>query len=251
VTFAKGSGAWLAVPVLLTVALAVPGLLLGLPWLAALALLPFVVFLLLAAFFRDPDRATADGVASPADGKVVRLDEVDDADVGRAERIAVFMSPRDVHVNRFPLDGRVVSVRHVAGGHIPAFDKDAHTNERVETVLETPMGQVKMVQIAGAVARRIVPYVATGDAAVKGARMGLIRLGSRCDLLVPPGSVRWSVSLGDKVLAGSTSLATILPASARASTAAKPQATTATTGKRARKAAKPKAPARKSKGGRA
>jgi phosphatidylserine decarboxylase len=180
-----------------------------------------VVELFFVQFFRDPERPTAPGVASPADGKVVRIDRITDADLGEVDRLSIFMSPKDVHVNRFPLDGKVVSVTHVDGGHIPAFDKDSDRNERVVTVLDTPVGRVKVIQIAGTVARRIVPYISGGETAVKGARMGLIRLGSRCDLLVPPGSIDWKVALKQQVYAGKTQVG--IPKAAKAAPAAKPR----------------------------
>jgi phosphatidylserine decarboxylase len=173
-------------------------------WALVLAAAAILVELFFVVFFRDPEREPAAGVASPADGRVVRIDSIDDPELGRVDRLSIFMSPKDVHVNRFPLDGRVVSVTHIDGGHIPAFDKDSDRNERVVTVLETALGRVKVIQIAGTVARRIVPYISGGEPAVKGIRMGLIRLGSRCDLLVPPGSVRWTVQLKQQVHAGST-----------------------------------------------
>jgi phosphatidylserine decarboxylase len=203
--FARGSTPWLAIPLLAAFVL---GFLwangIGGTWVLVPLALAVLVELFFLVFFRDPDRDAAPGVASPADGKVVRLDRVQDPDLGPCDRLSIFMSPKDVHVNRFPLDGTVVSVTHVDGGHIPAFDKDSDRNERVVTVLDTALGRVKVVQIAGTVARRIVPYVSGGEAAAKGERFGLIRLGSRCDLLVPPGSVRWTVALRQQVYAGST-----------------------------------------------
>jgi phosphatidylserine decarboxylase len=203
-TFAQGSTGWLATPFMATGVLVFLWALYGGPWLLALAAVALLVALFFAWFFRDPERPTAPGVASPADGKVVRIDRIDDPDLGPVDRLSIFMSPVDVHVNRFPLDGTVVSVTHIPGGHIPAWDKDSDRNERVVTVLDTALGRVKVIQIAGTLARRIVPYIEAGHAAKKGDRMGLIRLGSRCDLLVPPGSVRWSVSLKQQVHAGST-----------------------------------------------
>lgn len=171
------------------------------------ALLPLLIFVFFLVFFRDPERVAAEGLASPADGVVRAIDEVNDADLGQVQRYSIFMSPKDVHVNRFPLDGTVVSVKHIAGGHIPAFSKDAERNERVETLIDTTsIGRVKVIQIAGTLARRIVPYISGGEVAVKGVRMGLIRLGSRCDILVKPGSVEWLVPVGTQVHAGSTQL---------------------------------------------
>jgi phosphatidylserine decarboxylase len=119
-------------------------------------------------------------------------------------RLSIFMSPKDVHVNRAPLAGTVASVTRRPGGFVPAFRKEAEVNERVETILATEIGQVKVVQIAGAVARRIVPYLRPGQTVAKGERLGLIRLGSRCDLLVPPGTVRWTAEVDRQVRAGSS-----------------------------------------------
>ncbi|MEA3203831.1 MAG: phosphatidylserine decarboxylase [Thermoplasmata archaeon] len=214
---ARGSLGWLLLPPLLALLLWALGRRLDAEWLQWGALVPVALFGFFLAFFRDPERAVAAGVASPADGKVVRLDQVQDRDLGACDRLSIFMHPKDVHVNRFPLAGTVVSVTHVAGGHIPAFNKDSHLNERVETLLDTAeLGRIKVIQIAGTVARRIVPYIAAGDVAAKGARMGLIRFGSRCDLLVPPGSVVWSAKLGDQVHAGSTPIGTVVaPAGVR------------------------------------
>lgn len=217
--FARGSAPWLATPALVallavawwgqtraTVAFGLGREPLGFPddWALGVAVLAALVFVFFLVFFRDPERAVAPGVASAADGKVVRIDRITDPDLGEVDRLSVFMSPKDVHVNRFPLDGTVVSVTHHAGGHIPAWSKDSERNERVVTILETPLGRVKVIQIAGTLARRIVPYIEGGQPATKGERMGLIRLGSRCDLHVPPGSVRWTVRLGQQVHAGST-----------------------------------------------
>ncbi len=202
--FARGSAPWLAAPVLAAGVLLFWWSLYGGAWAIALAALAGAVFLFFLVFFRDPDREPAPGVASPADGKVVRIDQVQDPELGTVDRLSIFMSPLDVHVNRVPLDGTVVSVTHHPGGHIPAWDKDSERNERVATVLDTAVGRVKVIQIAGTVARRIVPYLAAGQSVMKGDRLGLIRLGSRCDLLVPPGSVQWHATLGQQLHAGTS-----------------------------------------------
>jgi phosphatidylserine decarboxylase len=204
--FARGSIPWLAAPLLVWLALVVLSVVPGPGWLGWLAFVPFSAFVFLVIFFRDPDRPIAGGVASPADGRVVRVDQVEDADIGAADRISIFMGPSDVHVNRSPLDGVVLSVRRHAGGHVPAFDKDSERNERVETLIETTLGPVKVIQIAGAVARRIVPYLVPGNEVGRGERLGLIRLGSRCDLLVARGRVAWMAEKGDRVFAGVSSL---------------------------------------------
>ena len=151
-------------------------------------------------FFRDPEREIGAGrVISPADGVVQSIDEWPD---GRT-RVAIFMSPLNVHVNRAPLAGTVTSVEHVAGGFLPAFNKDSDQNERVVWHFDTALGDIEMVQIAGAVARRIVPYLTAGAKVVQTERIGLIRFGSRVDIYLPEG-ISPAVSVGEKTIAGVT-----------------------------------------------
>ncbi|MFJ5233768.1 phosphatidylserine decarboxylase [Kitasatospora sp. NPDC088391] len=153
-------------------------------------------------FFRDPEREIGPGrVISPADGVVQSIDEWPD---GRT-RVAVFMSPLNVHVNRAPLAGTVTSVEHIAGGYVPAFNKDSDRNERVVWHFDTELGDIEMVQIAGAVARRIVPYMDAGTKVEQGERVGLIRFGSRVDTYLPAG-VEVGVTVGQKTTAGVTRL---------------------------------------------
>lgn len=151
-------------------------------------------------FFRDPDRTPGKGrILSPADGVVQSIDPWPD---GRT-RVAIFMSPLNVHVNRAPLAGNVTSVQHVAGGFVPAFNKDSDQNERVVWHFETALGDIEMVQIAGAVARRIVPYVSAGVKVAQAERIGLIRFGSRVDIYLPEG-ISPAVAVGEKTVAGVT-----------------------------------------------
>ncbi|OKH93647.1 phosphatidylserine decarboxylase [Streptomyces uncialis] len=151
-------------------------------------------------FFRDPEREIAQGrVISPADGVVQSIMPWQD---GRT-RVAIFMSPLNVHVNRAPLAGTVTSVEHIPGGFVPAFNKESENNERVVWHFDTELGDIEMVQIAGAVARRIVPYVPQGTKVEQGDRIGLIRFGSRVDIYLPEG-VDVAVEVGQKTTAGVT-----------------------------------------------
>jgi phosphatidylserine decarboxylase len=151
-------------------------------------------------FFRDPEREIAPGrVISPADGVVQSIMPWKD---GRT-RVAIFMSPLNVHVNRAPLAGTVTSVEHVPGGYVPAFNKESEHNERVVWHFDTELGDIEMVQIAGAVARRIVPYVQEHAKVEAGERIGLIRFGSRVDIYLPEG-VEAAVEVGQATTAGVT-----------------------------------------------
>ncbi|MEV7008921.1 phosphatidylserine decarboxylase [Streptosporangium sp. NPDC051022] len=153
-------------------------------------------------FFRDPERTPGTArILSPADGVVQSIDPWPD---GRT-RVAIFMSPLDVHVNRAPLAGTVTSIEHVAGGFVPAFNKDSDKNERVVWHLDTELGDIEMVQIAGAVARRIIPYLTVGAKVARAERVGLIRLGSRVDVYLPEG-IEPAVSVGQRTVAGVTGL---------------------------------------------
>ncbi|KUJ70880.1 phosphatidylserine decarboxylase [Streptomyces albus subsp. albus] len=153
-------------------------------------------------FFRDPEREIAQGrVISPADGVVQSIMPWKD---GRT-RVAIFMSPLNVHVNRAPLAGTVTSVEHIPGGFVPAFNKESENNERVVWHFDTELGDIEMVQIAGAVARRIVPYLSEGVKVEQGDRIGLIRFGSRVDIYLPEG-VDVAVEVGQPTVAGVTRL---------------------------------------------
>ncbi|MET7641211.1 phosphatidylserine decarboxylase [Streptomyces sp. NPDC005438] len=153
-------------------------------------------------FFRDPEREITPGrLISPADGVVQSIMPWRD---GRT-RVAIFMSPLNVHVNRAPTAGTVTSVEHVPGGFVPAFNKESEHNERVVWHFDTELGDLEMVQIAGTVARRIVPYVTEQTKVEQGERIGLIRFGSRVDLYLPPG-VEPAVEVGQSTTAGVTRL---------------------------------------------
>lgn len=175
-----------------------------------------VVFWLLSLFvlqfFRDPARMAPDGpnnVLSPADGRIVAVEEVDDTYAHRrALKISVFMNVFNVHSNRAPVNGSVVSVDCFPGKFVnAALDKASLENERNAMVIRTASGHtVTAVQVAGLVAKRILCYAKPGDQLYSGQRYGFIRFGSRVDVYLPLGS-RPRVSIGDKVSATSTVLA--------------------------------------------
>ena len=165
-------------------------------------------------FFRDPERrAPADErlVVSPADGKVVAVVQEREERVLQAPttRVSIFMSPLDVHVNRNPVSGAVALVRHTAGKFRAAFaDKASLDNERNAVVVESGGRRYLVVQIAGALARRIVCRVRPGDRVQRGERFGMIMFGSRVDLFLPVG-VEPVVKLGDRVRAGTSVIAEV------------------------------------------
>lgn len=179
-------------------------------WLTAFALT--LLTLWVAYFFRDPERTGPRGdqlVLSPADGRVIEVREVDEPTFlqGRAIRISVFMNVFNVHVNRYPVAGRVEYVDYRPGKFLnAAVEKAALENEQMSIGVQAPRHRVLFRQIAGLIARRIVTYSRVGDDAEQGARMGLIRFGSRVDVFVPVGSTV-KVQPGDRPLAGTTVLA--------------------------------------------
>lgn len=181
-------------------------------WWLASALLVLLAFGLLL-FFRIPAaRSDADEsvVLSAANGRVMRVEPALDLEIGTGDltRIVTFLSVFDVHVQRAPISGRTVSSRYTPGRKVAAFRPDAgDVNEQRLTVLETPSGtRVGVRQIAGLVARRVVCYLEPGRPARRGELMGLIRFGSRVDVLVPAGYAVL-VSAGDRVRGGVTPLA--------------------------------------------
>jgi phosphatidylserine decarboxylase len=168
-----------------------------------------------AYFVRDPERVTPlrDGlIVSPADGRICLVGPAippRELDLGDAPlpRVCIFMNVFDVHVNRAPIGGRILRIAYKPGKFLSAdLDKASEDNERSGMVLETPIGQVGVVQIAGMVARRIVSFVREGEAIGTGERYGLIRFGSRVDVYLPPGT-RPAVAEGQRAIAGETVIA--------------------------------------------
>ncbi len=162
-------------------------------------------------FFRDPERVTPNknaAVFSPADGKVIIAKDIEDKRFinGKAKQISIFMSPLDVHVNRIPISGKVDYLRYIKGEYLVAFyEKADERNERSEIGITSQWGKVLFTQVAGTIARRIVYNLSEGDSVTAGKRFGMIKFGSRSDVIVGDD---WNlkVKLGDRVTAGETIL---------------------------------------------
>jgi phosphatidylserine decarboxylase len=170
----------------------------------------FLISCLLIVFFRDPERSIGPGVVAVADGKIREITTMHDTEVGECIQISTFMNIHNVHVNRMPLDGTIEEITHYRGAHLPAFKKESEKNERVVLLIHTDIGRIKIVQIAGTLARRIVPYVSKGNAVKKGGKIGLIRLGSRVDLYLPTKRIKpLAIQVTNKIKAGEDTIAEI------------------------------------------
>jgi phosphatidylserine decarboxylase len=184
---AAGGGWWYALPA---------------AWLPIAAWVP--------VFFRNPDRAGPRGpglILAPADGKVVSVIEVDEPQFigGRALRISVFMNVFNVHVNRYPVDGRIALRDYRPGTFVnAALDKASTDNEQMVLGIRNDRGPVLVRQIAGLIARRIVTDGRVGDPTRQGERLGLIRFGSRVDTFLPVGAATPQVVVGQRTQAGIT-----------------------------------------------
>lgn len=182
------------------------------PLLTAAAVVGVLLAVWVAYFFRDPERHGERGpglVIAPADGKVVQVMEVDEPAFmhGRAIRIAIFMNVFSVHVNRYPVSGRVTYTHYNPGKFLnAAVDKASLENEQSSVGIESGPHRVLVRQIAGLVARRIVTYSRPGDQADQGERFGIIRFGSRVDVYLPVGSTP-RVRVGEHTSAGTTVIA--------------------------------------------
>ena len=169
------------------------------------------VALFVVAFFRNPARAVPgdeETVVAPADGRVLCVDEIEHPTSGKGLRIGIFLSVFDVHVNRAPLAGTVVSIERSGSLYLAAWNpRGERENVQLAMTMELADGRrIVVTQITGLVARRIVCHAAVGDRIERGARYGLIRFGSRTDVLLPLGS-RAEVHVGDRVRGGATVLA--------------------------------------------
>lgn len=190
--------------VLIPLAAAVAALFLG-PWWPAAAL--FLLAAFMAYFFRDPRREPpeeANLVVSPADGRVTRVERIKTDEGGEATVVSIFLSPFDVHVNRAPVAGTVLDVTYTKGRYVMATRADASlVNEQNALTIGGERMTVVCKQIAGVLARRIVCWKRPGDRLALGERFGLIKFGSRTDLVLPP-EVGVEVEAGQRVKGGVT-----------------------------------------------
>lgn len=168
----------------------------------------------IAYFFRHPKRLTfpdSQYVIAPADGKVVVIEDVEEPEYfnDMRKQVSIFMSPTNVHVNRYPISGTVKYMRYHPGKYLVAWHPKSSTkNERNTIVIEDEGGEVMVRQIAGAVARRIVHYQDVGDEVVQGTELGFIKFGSRVDIFLPLDA-QIEIDLHQKVKGGETVIATL------------------------------------------
>ncbi len=190
-----------------------------------LSLLILIITLFFLQFFRDPDRKVPSKqniVVAPADGRYAtgKIDKIeivtsDDflmdeilSDNEKGIVISTFMSPLDVHVNRVPVSGKIISTKHCEGKFRFAKKPVSTFNEKNLIVIDTKYGKIGVVQVAGFIARRIVQYVQVGDTVNIGDKLGMIKFGSRVDLIIPEKNFDVVVDIGSRPKAGETIMAT-------------------------------------------
>lgn len=175
-----------------------------------LLFLGIIVSVFIAFFFRNPKRtipSTKNAIVSPADGRIVEINQCEEMNFlkDKTLKLSIFMSLFDVHINRAPVSGRVLEIKHRAGRFMMAnMEKSSHLNEQNAILMETEDNlKILLVQVAGFIARRIVCYLNPGDILRKGEIFGMIRFGSRIDLYLPT-KFKPIVHLGDHVKGGET-----------------------------------------------
>lgn len=172
---------------------------------------------LILFFFRDPKRITPDGnnlIIAPADGRIVMIKKVEEKTYLKQEaiQISIFLSPLDVHVNRVPVTGKLEYLEYFPGKFLMAWEEQAsHQNERAHFGVRHPSGQKFLFkQITGFMARRIVYHIREGDTLQAGQRFGIMKFGSRMDILMP-ADVEIKVKEGDRTVAGESIVGVIQP----------------------------------------
>ena len=184
-------------------------------WIYLMILFVLIVcFLFIASFFRIPERDMTTGenkIIAPADGKLVVIEEITDSEYFKDKRLqlSIFMSPANVHVNRYPISGKVIYNQYHKGKYLVAWHPKSSTdNERQSVVLSKKgKGDILVKQIAGAVARRICNYAKVGTEVKQNDELGFIKFGSRVDILLPIGT-KINVELNQIIKGGVTVLAT-------------------------------------------
>lgn len=186
-----------------------------------------LVGIFLLNFYRDPKRAIPKGnnIVSPADGRVISIIDTSDDEINVSKGIlgkiktmtkdiadncyviSIFMSPLDVHINRAPIEGKIVSIKHTKGKFFKAYDLNkSFENEKNEIVIENKNIKVKVIQIAGFLARRILCYTSINKKVNKGDKIGMIALGSQATIIIPK-KVNLKIKINDKVMAGESIIA--------------------------------------------
>ena len=203
-----------------------------LPFLFGYFLVSFILFSIIAfimQFFRDPNRKVPSEkgvVVAAADGRVLKgqIDKIEIVEYDdplmkhilekgkKGIRVSTFMSPFDVHVNRTPISGKIVKTRHYPGKFKLAFKNAENENEKEKNlvVIDSEYGKIGVIQIAGFVARRIVQYVTVEDNVKIGERLGMIKFGSRVDLILPYEKCKLMVKEGEKPKAAETIIAKMI-----------------------------------------
>lgn len=198
---------------ILTFLLIAIGIFLTNPYLKYLLIVTGVlIFAFTINFFRDPERKTPEGrnlVISPADGKIISIIKTFEPEYLQSEsyRVAIFMSPLNVHVNRIPITGKVEYLKYYPGKYLVAFEeKSSEINERMSVGIKSNYGKIRFTQIAGFVARRIVNELKEGQEVKAGERFGMIKFGSRVDIYLPLDA-KIKINEDQKVYAGETIIA--------------------------------------------
>lgn len=166
------------------------------------------ILLILYWMYRNPDRdltpKSPNYIYSPADSKVTFIKETDEYYL-----ISTFLSPKDVHVQYIPYKSTVLYTNHIKGPKFPAFLEKSRRNERMITSLQSDIGTIKVVQIAGILLQRVVSFVNKGDHLKTGNRLGMIKFGSRVDIYIPKNRVKILVKKGDQIIGGVTKIAKV------------------------------------------
>ena len=198
-------------------------------WAIIIGILALLIVSFLLNFYRDPERKIPEGsnIVSPADGRVISIIDTSKKEIkvskglfgkinvytkdiaNECYAVSIFMSPLDVHINRSPIGGTIKSIKHTKGKFFRAYDLEKSLeNEKNEIIIQNKNIKIKVIQIAGFLARRIICHVNPDQKVNKGEKLGMIALGSQATMIMPKG-VNLKIALGDKVEAGSSIIAEV------------------------------------------